>query len=362
VARVEVLSAEQPSRWHEQLLKAGCTDVYFSPEYAGIFTAVDGGKPQLFVYEEDGRSLIYPFRLRQMPRTEQFSEFSEWFDITSDYGYGGPFIRACREEEALEFATKAVRSFGEYCKESRIVSEFCRFHPLINNALYMKNEYRPSLCNRTVWVDLTLQEEDYWRQLRRNHRQDILRTEKAGVEIETSHCLEAADSFYRLYTDNMKHLGADPYYFFTPEFFHNTVRLLGGRVSIFLGRYGGDFIGGVLYICGGEFSHAHFSATDRHFSYLRPTKLLHHHAVLWSKRRGLKRLHLGGGVDGSDTDALMHFKAGFSRLRADFYVARRIHHREVYHKLCARVGVDPEAEGFFPAYRAINRRGQEERE
>ena len=152
----------------------------------------------------------------------------------------------------------------------------------------------------------------------------------------------------------MKDVGAESYYFFNKDFFKDTIQYMMNNAIIFLAKYQNKVIAGVLYIWGEHFSHAHFSAMDREFSHLRPNKLLHYHAILWSKKKGLKKLHLGGGKSGSDTDPLMHFKSGFSKLRADFYIAKRIHNHRIYNELCRLVNINSKEESFFPAYRASN--------
>ena len=348
MASIEILSSKQSFYWKQRLEKTGYEDIYFYPEYASIFNSVDEGSSLIYIYEEGNNIFLYPFRFRQLAKIKKFAEFSEWADITSDYGFGGPLVTMTGEIENKKFIKNAVHAFDDYCKDNKIVSEFCRFHPLLENTSYLKDEYNPIFCNQTVWVDLTLSEEELWHQMRRNHRQDIRRAEDLGIEVEISDLPNAADSFHKIYIQTMQDVGADSYYFFNEDFFQRTIKYLNDHAVIFLARYQNKIISGVLYIWGNNFSHAHFSAMDREFSYLRPNKLLHYRAILWSKKKGLKKLHLGGGTGGSDTDSLMHFKSGFSKLRAEFYIAKRIHNPKIYNNLCQLVNVNPDTEPFFP--------------
>ena len=357
MANIEILSAELTLRWHQQLVKAGCSDVYFFPEYAQTFISIEEGKSHLFIYEEGDSKFLYPFRLRKLSLIKQFAEFSDWSDITSEYGYGGPIVSVPKENKVESFIKNSIQAFDEFCTENRVVSEFCRFHPLLENAQYMKKgEYKPIFCNQTVWVDLTLEEDECWRQMRENHRRDIRKAEKYGVEIEISDSLDNIDLFYELYIQTMQSVGANRYYFFNKKFFGDTLQFLAGHSSVFLARYQGKTIAAVLYIWGNNFLHYHFGGMDRKFTHIRANKILHYNAIMWGKKKGFKKLHLGGGVGGFDKDSLMLFKAGFSKLRADFYIAKRIHNHDIYHKLCAMVNIDPDTDSFFPAYRVINRR------
>jgi lipid II:glycine glycyltransferase (peptidoglycan interpeptide bridge formation enzyme) len=94
---------------------------------------------------------------------------------------------------------------------------------------------------------------------------------------------------------------------------------------------------------------------DRKYSHIGANKIIQYNAIMWSKRKGFKKLHSGGGIVGSHSDSLMLFKAGFSKLRGDFYIAKRIHNHDTYRKLCAVADVDTDVKSFFPAYRSVCR-------
>jgi len=351
---ISILSAEQGSLWHGELEKSECQDVYFSPEYAHTFRAADGGVSRLFIYEDEDGRFLYPFRLLRLPPVKRLEEFEDWFDITSDYGYGGPLISYTQPDvSGREFAGKAVRAFDRYCAQQRVVAEFCRFHPLLSNAWDVKDEYRPVPCNQTVWIDLSLSVDELQRQMRKGFRYDIRRAEKQGVEIETGQAPAHADEFYGLYLRTMKDIGAREYYFFSRDFFRGILEFLAGQAIVFLARYRGQTIAAAIYIWGKQFLHYHFAAMDRDHAPIGASKLIQYRAIIWGKQRGFGKMHLGGGVGGSDSDSLMHFKTGFSPLRAEFCIAKRVHNPSVYQALSVAAGFNPDREPFFPAYRGI---------
>ncbi len=356
MSHIEILSADQTSRWRDKLAQAGVSDVFFFPEYAQTFDNVDGGTPHLFVYEQGDSSLVYPFRLLPLPEAEPFEEFSGWCDITSDYGYGGPVISAPGGEAPSDFIRDAARAFDAFCAEQQVISEFCRFHPLLGNAFYPNSMYQPIFSNQTVWADLTLPEAEFLRQIRKGYRYDIRKAEKIGVEVEVCNAETCLDPFHALYIQTMRDVDADSYYFFNKAFFRDTLRLLENHAAAFLAHYQGEVIAGAFYIWGKELLHYYFSGMNRQYSHVGANKLLLYNAMMWGRKKGLKKLHLGGGVGSSDTDSLMRFKAGFSKQRAEFHVAGRIHDHEVYETLCRRTRTDPDTEPFFPAYRAMHRR------
>ena len=77
--------------------------------------------------------------------------------------------------------------------------------------------------------------------------------------------------------------------------------------------------------------------------------MMHFEAMRHARERGLKQLHLGGGLRAGD--ALARFKASLGSGRAPYHVGRAVLDRSRYDQLCAAAGVAPDAERF-PAYRA----------
>jgi thiamine pyrophosphokinase len=73
----------------------------------------------------------------------------------------------------------------------------------------------------------------------------------------------------------------------------------------------------------------------------------------WAHAQGAAYMHFGGGLGGRE-DSLFHFKAGFSKQRADFFTYRLIADSQAYDTLCIRWQEQHQApldETFFPAYR-----------
>ncbi len=338
-----MLGLEQRSEWNRLL--EGARDVYFTPEYAGLWTPIEGGEPLLFAWEDELGRFLCPFRKRRIPGADGLH------DITSDYGYGGPLLLPAEPSTAPELATRAVRAFDDACAELGVVAEFTRFHPLVDNASLLESTHHPVFCNETAWVDLSLTEALIWRQVRKGHRYDIRKAERLGVAIRVGDSAEDARTCYRLYERSMTAVGARPYYLFGADFFASTMEQLAGDAVILLAELGGEAIAAAMFLYGDRYCHYHFSGMDRRHASHTPNKLLMFRAIQWARERGLEKLHLGGGFGGADDDSLMRFKTGFTKQRASFHIARRVHDAEAYGRLCAQAGVAAETTGWFPAYR-----------
>ena len=97
----------------------------------------------------------------------------------------------------------------------------------------------------------------------------------------------------------------------------------------------------------------HLAGTAEGFGDKHPSKVAIHYARSWAKARGDQWFHLGGGRGGSE-DALLHFKAGFSKVRRPFHTFRAVLDERRYAELCREH--DPSADPsviteFFPLYR-----------
>jgi hypothetical protein len=353
LASVKIISSNQNSDWHDEIANTSGDDVYFYPEYANSFNLIEGGASYLFVFEDHGNKFLYPFRLRPLFEIPRFSQFKDWYDITSDYGYGGPFTRITDENSLDNFCLNAISAFDDFCRETHVVSEFCRFHPLIDNAKIVSAAHKPDFCNHTICVDLTISEEECWNSIRKGYRYDIRQAEKAGLQIEVSDDSNAAELFYDLYVKTMEKVDARRYYFFNKRFFRDSLQNLRSHSSIFFCTIQSRPIAAAFFIWGSRFLHYNFACVDPAYLQSGANKKLLFEAIKWGKSRNFQKLHLGGGLGGSDTDSLMFFKSGFSKLRKDFFISKRIHDPKMYQKLCDVVSVNADSNIFFPAYRTL---------
>ena len=117
----------------------------------------------------------------------------------------------------------------------------------------------------------------------------------------------------------------------------------------------GFLVAGGIFVETAGLVHYHLSAVANEYRHLGPNKLIITFVRTWAQEQSNKVLHLGGGVGGA-YDSLFHFKAGFSKARADFYSYRLIVDQQKYKSLCrlpeTQVGLaDLGPPPFFPAYR-----------
>jgi hypothetical protein len=341
--------AEDSTQWHEML--AACQhDFYHLPGYVRMCAGLEEGCPAAFYAEERDCRLLIPLILRPIPDAGA----SDYFDATCPYGYAGPLLLCPPGEET--FLPRALAAFLEALRAHRIVTAFLRLHPLLPlppSALAGHGELVAH--GETVQIDLTLPDEEIWRQTRDNHRRDIHKAQRAGLVAEIDHDWAEFEAFLQIYYQTMDRVGASDCYYFPRSYFTDLRRLLGDRVHLCVARLDGRVVSAVLFTewCG--IVQYHLGGTLDDMLSLQPAKTVINFIRCQMKARGMRVLHLGGGVGGS-TDPLFFFKAGFSSLRSPFFTWRLIANEAVYAALVsaweAHAGQKADSsQGFFPAYR-----------
>jgi len=336
-------------------------DFYHMPRYVALSTrdrlcAPDGdGTPLAFHAEDDlGQRFLATLVVRPLPVSCESTE--PLFDAITPYGYACPLVIHQSNRPVEPFLDEAIAQMVKGLRERRIVSAFFRSHPTIP---FPVESLRKAGClvehGPTVYIDLTVPQEELWRQTRPGHRSEINRARNKGFTVEIQSDWKDFDEFYRAYTETMHRVGASEHYFFSHDYFAQLREAIGEVLHLAICHKDG------AVTCGGIFSEVcgivqyHLSGTTEEFHKAYPTKVMLDSVRSWAKERGNHSMHLGGGYGGSE-DSLFLFKAGFSHLRAPFYTWRLISDPERYAGLCqqweSRTGMTASSvDGFFPAYR-----------
>jgi hypothetical protein len=341
------LSAES-SRWAALLARAR-HDFYQLPGYGDLYADPDRGEVACAYHARLGEEqLLVPLILRPIPRQEE-----EWWDAASPYGYPSLLYLAPEDDQPSHLDQLLVRMRADFAAR-RIVAVFLRLHPLLTAAESALPGHGTLVRHGyTVSVDLTLDEEEMWRQTRRDHRRNINRSKREGHIARMDTQWQHFDAFCAVYRETMNRVGATEQYFFSRSYFEGLRRLLGSRLHLCVVEIAGEIASAGLFteVCG--IVQFHLSGTFDDYLSDRPSKLMLDYVRQWGKARGNRDFHLGGGVGGGN-DSLFRFKAGFSDRRHPFHTFRMVPLSGVYRRLCE--ACEPSADsddlgGFFPGYR-----------
>lgn len=331
-------------------------DVYYEYDYMQIECGPED-TVEMFVYSTGPGMLLYPYLKRSIPD-------SDYFDIATPYGYGGPvFLGLWSQEEVLEVRDLFVAA----CKEANIITETIRFHPLLENAEQASawvDVCRP--VQPTTAVNLRRPLDHILAEIGKMTKRNIKKAERDGVTIRKAG-FEELDTFIALYWETMDKRHAEERYYFDRSYF--TPFFLSDRIDaefLFAEREG-EVIGACFVLYSPKYAHYHLGASSRANLAYRPNHLLFREMILEAHRRGKDFLHYGGGATASPDDSLLLFKKSFTgNQESTFYLGQSIIDPAGYEQICLEFAhrySGTEASTWFPLYRTpISRLSRKEEE
>ena len=350
---LEILSLqENAAGWDAALgeLAPRQRDVFFTSGYLRVWERRGDGKAMGAVYRDPAGLVLYPFMLRDLEQVEYLgAEFAGLRDVSSPMGFGGPLVSHMTGEETLAAFRAEI---DEWCHANAVVSEFVRFHPLLETRLGMERHLDIEEAGKVVWSRLDAGGCALIETLSGPARRNIRRAREAGVTCGVETGAAAWERFAELYLENALRRKALPGYRFDGAHFRALRELVGPGAVLFGARYQGELIAAALFLRSHDFVHFHAIGADRAHARLRPANVLIFEAMQWACGTSATAVNLGGGYRGDDE--FFRFKLGFTQQLAPRRVGRAIHLFEPY----ARAEQLRDEQGeildcqYFPAYRA----------
>ena len=330
----EVFNKEE---WNSVLNQIEHYDFYHTYDYHHISANKDE-TPILLVYIKDNALIALPLMLRPIENTE-------YFDLTSVYGYAGPICNV--NAETFDFSDFKAK-FEEYLQTKNIVSVFSRLHPYISQDKIIEGIGQTVGLGDVVNIDVTLPIDQSRMAYGKSNKNQInkLRRQCEVVKAETK---EDILEFVDIYYENMKRLDADEYYFFSKEYFLNFMEIGDFKTDILLVKdiESNTYIAGSMFVKTKNIVQFHLSGTRTEFLRLKPSKLFLDEMRLQATEQGYTFFNLGGGL-GSEHDSLFEFKASFSKDFRTFKVWKHIVNQDIYNELSKDKGETT----YFPKYRS----------
>lgn len=288
------------------------------------------GVPCLIYHEKDGGRLCYVMMQEDLADIASLTNCikkNEYFDWTTPYGYGGPLTEGSISPVwMLDF----MEELTYWCRKHQIVSQFFRFHPLLQNQKVLEGISDIIYLKKTVYID-TEDKETIFKNMTPNNRNMVRKALKNEIEIVTDHG-ERIEDFIKIYMATMKKNGAKDYYYFEREYFDSIIRDMCSNLVFFYAMYQGLPISASIFFYNDKYMHYHLSGTLPEYRKLAAANLLLSKAADWAADHGIKRFHLGGGVE--IEDSLLTFKRHFNRNGLlNYCIGRTIFNQDDYNYL-----------------------------
>ncbi len=311
-------------------------DIYYQPEFLLCDAQMQGGTYEIAVCTDANDYWIYPYIVLPI-------EGTEWFDLSSPYGYAGPV------SSSKTFGQIAETQFNVWIRErANIVTEFVRYHYLYNAETKFEVDCTNLLNRRVVLLPTHLSEDEIWtQQFSGTNRNLVRKLEKEGyewsVKVFSKEDVPAFDSAYRA---NMVHTNATDFYFFDTAFYENLIEQLGDKLLLSkVEKDGITFASALFFVSGGIVTY-YLSARNLDHPKVPGSNLLLSKMGMWAHENGKKWLNFGGGLSMKEDDFLFKFKKNFGQQIADFYIGKRIHQNFLYEELKSRHIAEHGAEAF----------------
>lgn len=296
-------------------------DIYYTKEYCRLYET-DLSKAYLFVYKEENNIVIYPMMKTLITG---YKEVQNYYDIETPYGYGGPLANTVDKIFIGEFE----QSFISFCANNRIIAEFTRFHPVLENENIFKNNIDVNFNRNTIVVELDKGIDRIWNEdISSKNRNMIRKAVKNGLEIEIT---KEYKSFMEIYDETMKKVHASSFYFFNEEYYKDIVNM--ENRSVFNVKIKEKIIASAIFMKYNKHFHYHLAGSKKEYLNFAPNNFLLWEAIKYAYNAGCSDFHLGGGTDGSLDNSLYKFKKSFSNNERKFYIGKRVHNRGIYNNL-----------------------------
>lgn len=321
-------------------------DIYFEEQYAKLYEN-ENEKVEVFEYKNElgrGRNIFLKRKIFSKNLKKQY------FDIITPYGYGGPVFEVS-DENRERFIEEYFIEFSKYCEKNNIVSEFIRFHPLLENQKSLEKIYKIIHVADTVFINMKI-EEKIMDNMSSKSRNKVRKAIKKGLIFEEDSNLKEIEEFKKIYYETMKKNNADELYYFNEDYFKDILKL-GKSIKLFNVRKEDRILSSSIVLFGEKYIHYHLTANTLEGYEDAANNFLLYNLALWGNKNGYEKLHLGGGYGGNESPLFSFKKSMNENGVIPFYVGKKIWNEEIYKKLVEEVKLtDIEKESsYFPIYR-----------
>ena len=301
-------------------------DIYYHPDYLKLNCYKKNSDAYLFYNIENNKIWINPFIKIKIP-SYLLSENKNYYDLETAYGYGGPISNT----DDKIFIKKSNELFVDWSHNSSIVSEFVRFHPIINNITYVDDSVK--IMENRITCSLDLKKINKNLDPFKSKVKNMIRRAETELDCYISKKLEDFLEFKKIYLNLMINKNAEQEVFFSNSYFKKLYNLVkeSGFMSIISNKQK-KIISIGLFLIGKKSCHYHLSASISN-NYKGVGNYLIYNAAIYSREIGIETMHLGGGNLNSKEDNLFKFKNSMSTNNHIYFIGKRIYLPKVYSQL-----------------------------
>lgn len=231
----KIISIENVDEWDNVIEAFNKADIYYSSNYARVIKSNNEGEPLLIHYKNnnvEAINVVIKTDVSEYNLLKGNIEKNLYFDYSTPYGYGGILFKDNYDKETKN---NIINLYISYSKKNNILTEFVRFHPVLENYGDL-NTFEIIDLGPTVTVNTT-NYDDAWLSYHSKKRNMIRKAHLLNVKIDYGCSKELVDEFKDLYIGTMDRLVADKYYYFSESYFEELHKSMNGNYLVFYAEY-----------------------------------------------------------------------------------------------------------------------------
>ena len=247
---------EDSDTWDKIVKSFKDYDVYWLSGYVKAFKIHGDGEPLLFFYEKGNTRGINVVMKRDIARDPHFSGLmseNTYFDFSSPYGYGGWIIEG-------ECYSNLFEDYEGWCVNNNIISEFTRFHPLLENYKKCSGNYEVIPLGNTIAMNI-VSPDIIWNNITSKNRNMIRKAKKNGVVVYSGRYPEIFQTFRNIYNSTMDKDNAEKYYYFSSNFYQSILNDLPQNAQVFYAVYENNIIAASIILAANGKLNYHLSGS-----------------------------------------------------------------------------------------------------
>lgn len=296
--------------------------------------------------------ILFPLILRPLAVEPWAEKSRQHRDLTSPYGYGGPYVWETSHEDAARFWA----GLRGWAAREKIVTLFGRLSVFPEQLAEFDGEVSETAPNVVRTLDLSA--DGLWMDYEHKVRKNVKRAQREGLRVEVDWDGIRLDEFLGVYRSTMDRRDAGAAYYFDRPFFERLISELHGQYCFIHVLHRDVVVSTELVLVSPQTLYSFLGGTVAEAFEMRPNDLLKHETILLGKRLGKRAYVLGGGYGGPD--GIFRYKLSFApRGAVPFRTGRIVFAEAAYAGLIEERsrwermrGVEWQARpGFFPEYR-----------
>src|SRR5690606_15166901 len=192
-------------------------------------------------------------------------ESTDFFDITSVYGYSGPVYKFNEGYDIYNLKAFFKTNFIEFCKSENIVSVFSRLHPLINQDLIIDGLGEIVNLNKTVAIDLTKSADEQRKEYRKSLKSELNQLRRKEIVVREATTKEEIDAFIAIYYETMDRVEATANYYFSKEYFYEFLNNQDFDAKLLIAVKDKKVIAGAIFTLTDKIMQYHLAGTTEEY-------------------------------------------------------------------------------------------------